>query len=124
MLNALQNASMTKKSVVEIFYTKECEEIAQILKKRGFLSEVKVFKPAKSTYKMLHMEIAQTEGEFNLTQARRVSKPGRRIYQGFKELRTRAGKYGVLIVSTPKGVLDSMDARKKKVGGEVICEVM
>lgn len=114
---------MAKKKAVEVFHSIECEKVVEILRDRGFVSEFKVFKKAKSTVKMIHVELAQTDGVFKLTDGRRISKPGRRIYQGAKELKPRAGKFGALIVSTPKGIMDSIKARKMNLGGEVLCEV-
>jgi len=123
LISSLKNASLAKKKSLEVFHSIECEKVAEILKDRGFVSAVKVFKMPKSTGKKIHIELAETDGVFRLTEARRVSKPGRRIYKGAKELRVSAGKFGVLIVSTPKGIMDSLSARKKNVGGEVLCEV-
>ncbi len=123
LISSLKNASMASKSEAEVPYSIECEKIAHILKNRGFLSEVKLFKPEKSHEKMIHLELAKTEKGITLTNAKRISKPGLRIYKGFRELKPAWGKYGLLIVSTPKGIMDSVEARKKKLGGEVLCEV-
>lgn len=123
LISSLKNASLAKKSALEVFHSIECEKVAEILKDRGFVSSVKVFKMPKSTAKKIHIELMETDGVFKLTEARRISKPGRRIYQGAKDLRPTAGKFGVLIVSTPKGIMDSINARKKNLGGEVLCEV-
>jgi small subunit ribosomal protein S8 len=123
LISSMKNASMAKKKALEVFHSIECEKVAEILKDRGFVSAVKVFKKANSTAKMIHIELAEEEGIFRLTEAKRISKPGRRIYKGAKELRVSKGKFGVLIVSTPKGIMDSINARKKNLGGEVLCEV-
>jgi len=123
MISTLKNASLANKPAVEVSYSVECEKIAEILKKRGFLSDVKVFKPAKSTLKMIHLELAEKDGAFFITDTKRISKPGRRIYKKSKDLYAKAGKFGVLIVSTPKGIMDSFEAKKKNLGGEVLCEV-
>ena len=108
---------------MEVFHSVECEKVAEILKERGFIENIKVFKKAKSTAKMIHIDLAEEDGVFKLTEGRRISKPGRRIYQGAKELKPKAGKFGVLVVSTPKGIMDSVKARKMHLGGEVLCEV-
>lgn len=123
LISSLKNASLAKKRSLEIFHNIECEKVAEILKDRGFVSVVKIFKEPKSTAKKIHLELVEVDGVFKLTEARRISKPGRRIYKGSKELKPSAGKYGVLIVSTPKGIMDSITARKKNLGGEVLCEV-
>jgi small subunit ribosomal protein S8 len=123
MLSALKNASMAKKPVIEILHSNECESVVKILKEKGFLSEVKVFKPKGKPYKMMNIELSHQGDEYNLSQANRVSKPGRRVYLSSAKLRAVAGGRGVCIVSTNRGILDSVEAKKKKLGGEILCEV-
>ncbi len=123
MLSALKNASMAGKPVVEIMYSKECEEVAKVLRGKGFLESVKVFKPEKTSVKRIHIELAKADGIFTLTETRRVSKPGRRIYRGADEIGTFKRGFGVMVVSTSKGIMSSGEARKKKIGGEILCEV-
>jgi len=120
MLSMLRNASMVGNSSIETFYSKECEAIAKVLKTRSFLREVKVFKPSKRPYKMLHLDL---NTENIISSAKRISRPGRRIYRGTKGLKRIAGGNGVLVVSTSLGVMDGEVAKKKKLGGEVLCEV-
>jgi len=93
------------------------------LGEKGFLESVKVFKPEKTSVKRLHIELAVEENVFTLTEARRVSRPGRRIYRGADEIGTYKRGFGVMVVSTSKGIMSSAEARKKKIGGEIICEV-
>jgi small subunit ribosomal protein S8 len=124
MISTLKNAAMSGKAEVEVFHTRECEEISKILKEKGFLSEVKVFKPKETSVKRLHLELAKDdEGQMKISNTKRISKPGRRVYVKSSEIKRVAGGFGVMILSTPKGVLDGLTARKKKVGGEIICEV-
>lgn len=123
MLSALKNASMAGKPVVEIMYSKECEEVAKVLREKGFLESVRVFKPEKTSVKRIHIELAKADGIFALTETRRVSKPGRRIYRGADEIGTFKRGFGVMVVSTSKGIMSSGEARKKKIGGEILCEV-
>lgn len=108
---------------MEVFHSIECERVAEILKDRGFVSVVRVFKLPKSVTKKIHIELTETDGVYRLTEAKRISKPGRRIYRGANDLKPSAGRFGVLVVSTPKGIMDGMNARKKNLGGEVLCEV-
>ncbi|HNS71437.1 MAG TPA: 30S ribosomal protein S8 [bacterium] len=123
LMSSLKNASMAGRKDVEVFHSNECEKVANILKEKGFLKEVKIYKPSKSTTKMIHIELESDQGVFTLTEAKRISKPGRRIYKGSRDIKPSVGKYGVLIVSTPKGIMDSLTARKKNLGGELLCEV-
>jgi len=124
MISTLKNAAMSGKLAVEVFQTKECEGIAKILKEKGFLSEVRVFKPKDTTVKKLHLELAKNaDGSMKIANAKRVSKPGRRVYIKSSDIKKTAGGFGVTVLSTPKGILDGASARKKKLGGEVLCEV-
>lgn len=123
MLSSLKNASMAGRTVVEIPSSKLCEEVAKVLKEKGFLSEVKVFKPKESFMKKLHLELSKEGGLIKLSEVKRISKPGRRLYKSAKEIKNVTGGFGVMILSTPKGILSGSEARKKNVGGEVICEI-
>ena len=123
MLSAIKNASMVGKDFIEIGLSKECESIAKALQKGNFVSEVKVFKPKEAKRKMLRIDLINEEGNPKIRDIRRVSKPGKRIYRGAGQLRPVQGGYGLLIVSTSRGVMSGDEAKKKKLGGEVLCEV-
>lgn len=123
MLSAIKNASMVGKPFVEIIHTKESEEVAKRLQDVGFLENVKVFKEKGKPHKMLRLDIAYEKGLSKITDIRRISKPGRRVYKPAKDLPAVAGGYGVLVVSTSRGIMTGNEARKKKLGGELICAV-
>ncbi|MBP7927635.1 30S ribosomal protein S8 [Patescibacteria group bacterium] len=124
MLSALKNASMAKKPYVELAHTNQCESVAKVLKNSGFLSEVKVFKDKGASFKNLRLELAKEDDtSFKVTQVKRISKPGRRLYRAYADLRPVAGGIGVAVVSTSRGIMSGSEARKKKLGGEIICEV-
>lgn len=123
MLSSLQNAAMAKKPEIEVFFSNECENVVKVLKEKGFLEEIKVFKPKGKSYKMINLKLAHDNGIFKLTKIKRVSKPGKRIYVSYSNLHPVYSGYGSQIVSTSKGVMDGLIAKKKKLGGELICEV-
>lgn len=124
MLSALKNASMAGITSVEMPYSKESEAVAKVLKEKGFLEDVKVFKEKGKSFKRINFTLAVDEnGKAVLTDVKRVSKPGRRVYRGYSELRSVAGGFGVQVVSTSRGVMTENEARQKKLGGEVLCEV-
>jgi len=114
---------MAGRDTLEIRHSTECEEIAKVLKQKGFLEEVKVFKREKSSIKMIHMELTKEDGKIKLSHVKRISKPGRRIYKGSKELRPVLQGLGVLLVSTSRGIMSGGEAYKKNLGGEVLGEV-
>ena len=124
MLSTIKNASMAKKLHVEVMHTNECESIAKVLKDKGFLSDVKVFKPAETSRKMLSIDIAESAGVPAIGDVKIVSKPGRRVYRKSAELKDVAGGFGIQLVSTPKGVMSGVEAKKQNLGGEVLCEVL
>ena len=124
MLSSIKNAAMSGKPSIEIVHTKECEEVAKNLEKGGFLEKVKVFKEDESKVKKLHIDLVYENGISKITDVKRMSKPGRRYYRGYKKLGRTAGGFGITVISTSRGVMDSVEARKKKLGGEVICKVL
>lgn len=123
MLSSIKNCSMAGRGHLEVPFTRECESVAKILKEKGFIEEVKVFKKEKSTTKYLSLDLAKDGDSIKLSQARVVSKPGRRVYKGYQDLHPVLQGLGILVVSTSRGIMDGQEARKKKLGGEVICEV-
>lgn len=123
MLSAIKNASMVGKSNFEFVYSKECESVAKLLVKRGYLKGVRSFKPKGKKYKMLSFDLAYDKGDPNITDIKRVSRPGRRIYSKSNNVGKLLGGYGLMVISTSRGVMSGEEARKKKLGGEVVCEI-
>jgi small subunit ribosomal protein S8 len=124
MLSTIKNASMVNKEFVEVSHSKEREAVAKVLKESGFLEEVKVFKPEGKPYKGLHLGLSyDSSGIPAIKDLRRLSRPGRRMYRKSSELRPVKNGYGLLVVSTSRGVMSGEQARKKRLGGEVVCEV-
>ncbi len=118
MLSSLKNAAMVGKPFVELPYTKECEGVANVLREAGYLEGVKTFKEKGKNYKSLRLDLNS-----KISQVRRISKPGQRMYSSAAKLNLVAGGMGVLVVSTSKGILPGREAKKRKLGGEILCEV-
>lgn len=124
MISSIKNAAMVNKPFVEVMYTKECEAVAKALKSAGFISEVKVFKESGKSFKRMRLELAyDTLGNSSFKDIQRVSKPGRRVYKKAADLHRFMNGYGIRVVSTSRGVVSDVEARKRKLGGEVICEI-
>lgn len=121
MLNQIRNAEAVAKPEILIPYSKLKNEIANILAKEGFVGEVK--KAAKGKMKGLKIVLKYDNGVPAIAGAKRVSKPGQRIYEGFSEIKRVKGGFGISIVSTSKGLMTNKEARKAKLGGEVMCQV-
>ena len=96
-------------------------KIADILKNEGFIKEYKIDTEDKKP--ILSIDLKYYSGNPVISTFERVSKPGRRIFSSADSLPKINGGLGVAIVSTPKGVMTDVDARKQKVGGEIICKV-
>lgn len=123
MLSIIKNASLAKRAFVEISYTKECEEIAKILKEKGFIENIKVFKESGKMYKQIRLDLKFEGSEPRISEIKRISKPGRRIYKKASDIKKVIGGFGIAILSTSRGIMEGSEARKKKLGGEIICEV-
>ena len=113
MLSSIKNAAMAGKKSLEVVYTKECEEVAKSFKKNGFLENVKSFKEEGSSFKKLHLDLAYEGGASKVTDVKIYSKPGRRVYKGYKDLGKVLGGYGATVVSTSRGVMDGVEAERK-----------
>jgi small subunit ribosomal protein S8 len=121
MLNQIKNAQAVGKTEVLIPLSKIKNDIATILSKENFVGEIK--KAAKGKIKGLKISIKYDNEVPAISGFKRISKPGQRIYEGFSEIKKVHGGYGISIISTSKGLMTNRDARKQKLGGEVICQV-
>jgi small subunit ribosomal protein S8 len=110
----LRNAAMADKKIVRARYSKMVEEIAKLLKSEGIIASIE-----RDGY-FLDVTLSETTP---LAHIKRLSRPSLRRYVGYNEIpRPRSG-YSTIIISTPKGILTGSQARKQKVGGELVCEV-
>jgi len=121
MLNRIRNAQAVGKTEVLLPLSNLKNEIAAILVKKGFLGEVK--KTAKGKSKILKISLKYDNGISAMEGFKRISKPGQRIYAGVHDIKKVRGGFGVSIISTPKGLMTNNEARKAKLGGEVLLEI-
>ena len=121
MIARVKNAQARNHKKVELPSSKFKVKIAEILKSEGFIKEFKVnTTDNKST---LSLDLKYHSGNPVISSFERVSKPGRRIFSSAESLPKINNVLGIAIVSTPKGVMTDIDARKQKIGGEIICKV-
>jgi len=118
MLNRIKNAQAVSHESVSLPFSKIKYDIAVIMQKEGFVKEVE--KKGRKDKKLIKVVLKK---EAQITGLRKVSKPGQRIYISVKNIRPVRGGYGLAIMSTPKGLMSGKDARKNRLGGEVICEI-
>jgi small subunit ribosomal protein S8 len=121
MLTRIRNAAAAQKSELTLPYSKFKANLAQLLAKEGFVAGVNEL---EGTHKSLQINLKYAGGgESVIAGIKRVSKPGQRIYLSVDKLpRTNSG-YGITVVSTSKGLMTDKEARKAKMGGEVVCQV-
>ena len=121
MLIMLKNASRAKKTAVTLPYSKMKEAVAFCLKKEGYVGNYS--KKAKKNQNFLEIELIYSGKRPKITDVERVSKQSRRVYLGIKQIYPVKGGEGILVLSTPKGVLSGGDARKEHVGGEALFKI-
>jgi len=122
MITRIKNATAVKKDQVEVEYSSLNLAIANLLKEAGYLKEVT--KKTRFNKNHLFLDIAYNDkGEAMFSDMQRVSKPSRRIYKKSDEIHMVKQGRGILVVSTPKGVMTDRQARKEKVGGEIMCKI-
>lgn len=120
MLTRIRNAQASHKRSLEIPFSKMKMQIAEILKKEGFIGEIG---RTEGMPAMLTIELKYS-GKRPLIQAiKRESKPGHRMYRKADEMPNILNGFGLAIVSTSQGLMTGKDAKKKGIGGEVICSV-
>ena len=121
MIARIKNAQDRSHKKVELPSSNFKKKIADILKNEGFIKEFKV--DTKDSKPILSLELKYHSGNPVISAFERVSKPGRRIFSSAESLPKVNNGLGIAIVSTPKGVMTDIDARKQRVGGEIICKV-
>ncbi len=121
MLTRIRNGYRAGHDRVEMPWSRIKEEIARILQEEGFLNGYKVHREgAKATLRVM---LRYVDKQPVMLGIQRISKPGRRIYSGHRELPRVRNGFGIAIVSTSKGLMTDEAARRERVGGEVLCAV-
>lgn len=121
LLAQIKNAYMAGRSVVVLPHSKMKEALARILAREGYLASVEV---AGETYKKtLELTLRYQGKSPAMTDVKRKSKPGLRIYVGSEGIPTVVGGMGTAVLSTPQGIMTGKEAKKKHIGGELLCEV-
>ena len=120
MLTRIRNAGKALRPVVELPHSRMKESVARILKREGYVSEVAV-DGGKMKQIKIHLKY---QGKKNVIEGlKRVSRPGLRHYVGATEIPRVLNGMGIAVVSTPEGVMTGTEAKKKNLGGELLCYV-
>jgi small subunit ribosomal protein S8 len=120
MLARIKNAQVRNHSKVSLPSSKFKAKIADVLKSEGYIIDYKINDEIKPS---IEINLKYNSGNPVINTIERISKPGRRIFSSASSLPKINNGLGIAIVSTPQGVMTDVDARKKKLGGEIICKV-
>ena len=122
MIARIKNAQVRNHKKIELPSSNFKIKIADVLKNEGFIIDYTIEKK-ESNKTDLKINLKYNSGSLVISQIERISKPGRRIFSSAASLPRINNGLGIAIISTPKGVMSDIDARKQKLGGEVICKV-
>jgi small subunit ribosomal protein S8 len=122
MLTRIRNGLQARFPRVEMPSSKLKVEVARILKEEGYISNFKVGEDGKKKVLKVFLRY-DAQGESIITSLERVSKPGRRVYVDTQRIPRVLGGMGISILTTPRGVMTGREARKARVGGEVLCSI-
>jgi len=122
MLTRIRNAGMARKPEVLMPSTKVLVAIAKVLKDEGYIGEYEVIEKTPQNQLKIALRYG-ADKKHSIREIRRVSKPGLRVYAGKDAIPRVKSGLGIAIVSTPEGVLTGYEARRRGIGGEVLCTV-
>ncbi|MEX0895470.1 MAG: 30S ribosomal protein S8 [Patescibacteria group bacterium] len=117
----IKNAVMARHDSVRVQHSKLNQALAEILKQEGYIKELGIDESVQFPELVLNLRYVGKQPA--VTDVRRLSKPGRRLYSPSKTIPRALGGYGITIVSTNKGVMTDTQARKLNVGGELLCQI-
>ena len=122
MLTRIRNAVLARHDMVRIPSSTMKVAVANVLKEEGFIADYQVLR--RRPQSTLIVRLAYGEGnEPRIMGLKRISKPGLRVYVGKGEIPRVFGGVGIAILSTPEGVMTGQEARKRQIGGELVCHV-
>ncbi len=121
-LTRIRNAAMRKMEVTTLNHSRLMEDVLKVFEEKGYIESFKVVEEGNK--KFINVTLKYDEnGDSVINELKRVSKPGRRVYKGYEDIKRFKNGFGTLVVSTSKGVLPNDEAYAQKVGGEVICSI-
>jgi small subunit ribosomal protein S8 len=121
-LTRIRNALKVKKKKIEAPYSKMKLAISKILKEKELIQDFKIREENGKKFIVLTLKYDEN-GEPLIENLVRVSKPGRKVYMGYRDFKPVRSGFGFRIVSTSRGVMTDIEAKRRKLGGEVICEI-
>ena len=122
MLTRIRNAVRNERETVNVRASGACEGVAKVLKQEGYIEDYSHIEDGKQGLLRIYLRYGPS-GERVITEIKRVSRPGRRVYRGVADLPRPLDGLGVAVISTSRGVLSDHQCREENVGGEVLCTV-
>jgi small subunit ribosomal protein S8 len=122
MLTRIRNAVRVERPHVDMPLSKVKRGLAEVLKREGYIWDWEEVAGEPAGQLRVHLKYGPN-GERVIRRIRRISKPGRRVYSGSTRLKPVLGGLGIFVISTSRGVISDREARQRKLGGEVLCEV-
>ena len=125
MLTRIRNGLAVRKEEVVLPMSKVKHNVAKILEQQKYIEKVEVIKRSagKSQFNDLRIVLKYAKGVPSISHLKRVSKPGLRVYASREKLPRVLNNYGIAIMSTSQGVMTNKEAKRKGIGGEVLCEI-
>ena len=123
MLTRIRNATMVKHQIVQIPVTKISVAITAILKEEGFIEDFERYEEDKRDYLLLSLKYTGKSRNSVISEIKRISKPGLRVYKNSKELPKVLDGLGIAIMSTSRGVMTNVKAKDLGIGGEILCSI-
>jgi small subunit ribosomal protein S8 len=121
-ITRIRNAAMRKLDVTTLMHSKLVEAIMVVFQDKGYIESFNVIEDGNKKFIKVVIKY-DNSGKSVITEVKRISKPGRRVYKGRDELKRFKNGYGTIVVSTSKGVLSNEEAHKAGVGGELLCSI-
>jgi small subunit ribosomal protein S8 len=122
MLTRIRNAVRIERPHVDLPVSKVKRGLAEVLKREGYIWDWEEIEGQPAKWLRLHLKYGPN-GERVIRHIRRISKPGRRVYSGAAKLKPVLNGLGICVISTSRGVISDREARRRKLGGEVLCEI-
>ncbi|MDP2684107.1 MAG: 30S ribosomal protein S8 [bacterium] len=123
MLTRIRNASLVHKGYTLIPYSKIKFEVAKLLEQEGFILGIEDIDEDSIKNRNIKINLKYKGKTAVIRGIKRISKPGRRVYNNHREIPRVLPSLGLLLISTSRGIMTNIEAKKQKVGGEILCEI-
>jgi len=121
LLTRIRNAELAKHKATVVPFSIEKESMLKVMEKHGYVKSFEVKKIADKVFKEILVELDPLKA--HRTYYKRISKPGQRIYKHSEQIKAVKNGLGISIISTSHGIMSNVEAKKLKIGGEVLCEI-